>query len=51
LKEKVKEWIDIGYHIHVVQVFKVDSLQGKQLVFLEKLKGKTLREWIKEKFF
>lgn len=43
LKEKVKEWIDIGYHIHVVQAFKIDVLQGKQLIFLEKLKGKTLR--------
>ena len=51
MKEKVKEWIDIGYHIHVVQAFKMDHTAGKHLIFLEKLKGKTLRHWIKEGFF
>jgi hypothetical protein len=23
LREKAKEWIDVGYHIHVVQAFKL----------------------------
>lgn len=41
----------MGYHIHVAQAFKVEHSHGKLLIFLEKLKGKTLRDWINEGFF
>jgi serine/threonine protein kinase len=51
VKERVKDWIEVGYHIHVAQAFKIDHSHGKLLIFLEKLKGKTLRDWISEGFF
>lgn len=35
----------------MVQAFKIDLIAGKYLIFLEKLKGRTLRHWIKEGFF
>jgi hypothetical protein len=34
MKDKLKEWIDIGYHIHVIQAFKVENQGGKHLIFL-----------------
>lgn len=46
VRERVREWIEVGYHIHVAQAFKIDQSHGKLLIFLEKLKGKTLRDWI-----
>lgn len=33
-KERIKDWIDVGYHIHVAQAFKVEQAQGKMLIFL-----------------
>lgn len=37
--------------MHVSQAFKMEVTQGKQLIFMEKLKGRTLRDWISEGFF
>lgn len=34
VRDRIKEWIDIGYHIHVAQAFKVDQSHGKLLIFL-----------------
>ena len=34
VRERIKEWIDIGYHIHVAQAFKVDQSHGKLFIFL-----------------
>ena len=51
VKERVRDWIEIGYHIHVAQAFKVENSHGKLLIFLEKLRGKTLRDLISEGFF
>lgn len=51
VKEKVRDWIEIGYHIHVAQAFKIQQSHGKLLIFLEKLRGKTLRDLIQEGFF
>jgi serine/threonine protein kinase len=51
VKERVRDWIEVGYHIHVAQAFKIDQSHGKLLIFLEKLRGKTLRDWIIEGFF
>lgn len=47
----MRDWIEIGYHIHVAQAFKVEQSHGRILIFLEKLKGKTLRDLIEEGFF
>jgi len=35
----------------VAQAFKIDQSHGKLMIFLEKLKGKTLRDWLAEGFF
>lgn len=34
VRERVREWIEVGYHIHVAQAFKVDQSHGKLLLFL-----------------
>ena len=51
VKDRVREWIEVGYHIHVAQAFKIEMNHGKLLIFLEKLRGRTLRDWISEGFF
>jgi hypothetical protein len=38
--------MDIGYHVHVAQVFKIENSHGKLMIFMEKVKGRTLRDWI-----
>ena len=35
----------------MAQAFKIETTQGKQLIFMEKLKGKNLRDWISDGFF
>lgn len=51
MKERTREWIDVGYHVHVAQAFKIEQSHGKLMIFLEKLKGRTLRDWLAEGFF
>jgi serine/threonine protein kinase len=51
VRERIKEWIEVGYHIHVAQAFKVEQTHGRLLIFLEKLRGRTLRDWLVEGFF
>jgi hypothetical protein len=34
VKDRVKDWIEIGYHIHVAQAFKLEQSHGKMLIFL-----------------
>lgn len=46
VKDKIKDWIEVGYHLHVAQAYKVEQSHGKLMIFLEKLKGRTLRDWI-----
>jgi hypothetical protein len=46
VKDKIKDWIEVGYHLHVAQAYKIEQSHGKLMIFLEKLKGRTLRDWI-----
>lgn len=34
VRERVRDWIEVGYHIHVAQAFKLDQSHGKLLIFL-----------------
>lgn len=49
--DRVQEWIDVGYHVNILQAFKLESSMGRLGIFVEKIQGKTLRDWMVADFF
>lgn len=51
LQEKIQEWVNVGYHVNILQAFKVENSNGRIGIFAERVSGKTLRDWINADFF
>ncbi len=41
----------MGYHVNIMQAFKVESSQGRTGIFVERVQGRTLRDWMNADYF